>query len=299
MTAVDTAAPATAACRFCGAAAAPAFRVGDRNRRISQATFAYVGCPACGCVSLPDPPADLGRYYGAEDYFGEVPADELAARAPEDHWRLAFLPPDVAPPGAAVEIGPGNGRFAYLLKEAGYKVTAVEQSPRAAAYVRDVVGVEVIESADPIAALGSLAPAKLIALWHVLEHVPDPSGLLEAIAAGLEPGGVALLAIPNPDSLGFKLLGRRWPHVDAPRHLTLIPPATLLAALARGGLAVETARTDDVGARHGNWWAWAQTVRAARVPPGVAEPAARVLARVLRSPEGPRGSSFTVVARKL
>jgi SAM-dependent methyltransferase len=92
---------------------------------------------------------------------------------------------------------------------------------------------------------GVLDEANAIALWHVLEHVDRPAELLAAAAAALVPGGVLVVATPNLGSLQFRLLGARWPHVDAPRHLALVPLATLEQRMTELGLEREAVTTAD------------------------------------------------------
>ena len=55
----------------------------------------------------------------------------------------------------------------------------------------------------------------------------------------LEPGGVAVVAIPNPDSLQARAFGDRWLHLDLPLHLVHIPAPALLARLRELGMRIE------------------------------------------------------------
>ena len=286
-------------CRFCGGRrVGRAFVVGDRNRRTTDERFAYARCAECGSLSLVDAPRDVAPYY-AGDYYGLVPADQLDRMAADEQWRLdEFVAGRIEPGGVAIEVGPGNGRFAHLLKRSGFEVHAIERDAGACRYLREVVGVGVVETDDPVAALGRLPAARLVALWHVLEHVPDPGGLLRAVARALAPGGIAVVAVPNTDALGHRLLGRRWPHIDAPRHVALPPPRTLVHRLTAEGLDVEAVRTDDPGARHYNWFAWDRALRPLRLPTPLHRRAAAAVTRALRGPETARGATVTVVARR-
>ncbi|HME44409.1 MAG TPA: hypothetical protein VKF36_15060 [Syntrophorhabdales bacterium] len=45
-----------------------------------------------------------------------------------------------------------------------------------------------------------------------------------------------IIATPNPDSLQFRIFGPYWFHLDAPRHLELIPSALLDHEMDRLGL---------------------------------------------------------------
>ena len=78
--------------------------------------------------------------------------------------------------------------FAKLASDAGYRYTGIEMDARCCAYLRSELGVEAIESDAPGDVLAQLPPSDAIALWHVLEHLPDPWGVVERAAANLAPG---------------------------------------------------------------------------------------------------------------
>jgi hypothetical protein len=56
-------------CPLCGGETDLAFRVGDRNRAITDQGFEYRRCQSCRTTYLLDVPDDLGCYY-SEDYYG-------------------------------------------------------------------------------------------------------------------------------------------------------------------------------------------------------------------------------------
>jgi 2-polyprenyl-3-methyl-5-hydroxy-6-metoxy-1,4-benzoquinol methylase len=248
-----------ARCPFCGGPAEPAFAAVDRNRELSPQRFRYRRCAACATLSLVDVPQDLGRFY-PQAYYELPQAGELEQIARGEAHKVALIA-GRAPGGRLVEIGPGVGGFAYAARRAGFDVTAIEMDERAAAHLRDRVGVDTVHSDDPATALAGLAPSRAIALWHVIEHLPDPAAVLDAIAANLEPGGVLALATPNPQALQFRLLSARWAHVDAPRHLFLIPLGALTERAAAAGLRRVAAFTSDPSGRHWNLFGWEAALR--------------------------------------
>jgi hypothetical protein len=85
--------------------------------------------------------------------------------------------------------------------------------------------------------------------------------VIERVAEQLEPGGVLALAMPNPDSLQFRLLRSRWAHVDAPRHLFLIPFSALNVRAEQLGLHLAHLTTSDPAGRHWNWFGWEYALR--------------------------------------
>lgn len=226
----------------------------DRNRRTDTRRFAYLRCEGCALIRIAEVPADLARYY-ADDYYVIPSLERLREIARTEAYQLRLLLPH-ARRGRLLEIGPAWGQFAWQAKEAGFEVTCIEMDARCCAYLRDIVGVEAHESAVPEQTLASLPPQDAIVMWQVLEHLRDPWLCLEAAAMKLTPGGALLVATPSPDALTLRLMGAAWPHLDAPRHLWLIPFDTLARAAARHGLELAALHFNDRGALRWGLFSW-------------------------------------------
>jgi SAM-dependent methyltransferase len=295
-----------APCPFCGGRGRHALLARDRNREITQERFDYARCEDCGTVFIAEVPPDLDRYYEGDYYHFDAAGEPLwrtnEHRIRSAEYRVGLLAGRI-PPGHLIEIGSGTGAFAAHAKRAGFDVTAIEMDPRCCAYLSEREGIPAICTDRPLEALASLPPASAIAMWHVLEHLPDPAELLEEIARKLEPGGLLAIGVPNASSLQFRLLRSRWAHLDAPRHLSLIPPRTLIGRCEELGLqAVEVLTTDPEGLEF-NAFGWINAIR--RRPASGAAPRATVLAASLLSRaasplerSGLRGSTVTLIMRK-
>jgi 2-polyprenyl-3-methyl-5-hydroxy-6-metoxy-1,4-benzoquinol methylase len=286
----------TGQCPVCGGETATAFFVGDRNREIGSEVFSYRRCLRCGILHLADPPSDLGAHY-PDDYYVLPTLHELDDRAEGEASKLALVR-RFQPGGRLIDVGASYGLFARAAARAGYDVTAVEMNARCCEHLEQVVGVRAIRSNEPERALGDLDRAQVITLWHVLEHVPKPWKLLEAIAERLEPGGVLGISTPNPESFQFRMLGPRWAHVDAPRHLFLIPFPTLEQGARSFGLEVAHVTTHDPVGRQLNrmGWEYALRRRPGRGPAPLPITALSVLTAGLLSPierGGLRGAAYT------
>jgi SAM-dependent methyltransferase len=285
-------------CPLCGGESDDAFHVGDRNRGITGESFHYRRCRSCRTIFLATVPSDLGRYY-PEDYYGLPTPAELERAARAEAPRLALLRP-FATDGTLVEVGAAFGVFARAARNAGYDVTAIEMDARCCEYLEHVARVRAIRSDVPEDALATVGTVRVITLWHVLEHLPRPWDVLERAAERLERGGVLALAMPNPDSLQFRVLGARWAHVDAPRHLFLIPFDALRARLDDLGFDVARVTTSDPAGRHWNAFGWEYALRRnpARRPPTLrTRLASRLLALGLAPLErrGMHGTAYTAV----
>lgn len=241
-------------CPLCGSRTDALFTATDENHRISNTPYTYLKCSACQGVFLDKPPPDLGRYY--QDAYYAIPSlEQLRKVADKDRNKIDTVL-RFAPGGRLLEVGPAFGVFAWQAKQAGFVVDVIEMDSRCCEYLQGTLGVNVTQSDDPPAAMKTLPQHEVIAIWHVLEHLPDALAFLRVAADNLKPGGVLVIAMPNPDAWQFKVMGRRWPHLDAPRHLTLIPEAWITRQALEFGLELVYLTSDDGDARSWNRFGW-------------------------------------------
>lgn len=227
------------ACPLCGCEGRFAFLAVDRNRRITEERFPYYRCPTCSTVFLGLTLEDPGRYYGPGYHQFDAEGRPLWSEDPQllaaEAWRVAALRA-IAGTGPLIDIGAGAGGFAAAAKDGGFEVTAIEMDGDCCAYLEGELGVRAVRTDQPLEALAELPPARVVTLWHVLEHLPEPRTVLAAASRALQPGGVLALAVPNPDSIQFRLLGARWAHLDAPRHVCLARADAIIEQAAVHGL---------------------------------------------------------------
>jgi 2-polyprenyl-3-methyl-5-hydroxy-6-metoxy-1,4-benzoquinol methylase len=288
-------------CPLCGSPAVAAFSVGDRNRELTAVTFHYRRCGSCATLFLADVPDDLSLYY-PEEYYQMPSLAELDRAAAGEAPKLQMLTPFAAG-GRLVDVGAAYGIFSRAAKLAGYEVTAIEMDKRCCDYLETTVGVRAIRSEEPERALSALAEADVVVLWHVLEHLAHPAELLAAAARLLQRGGVLAVAMPNPESLQFRLLGSKWAHVDAPRHLSLIPLAALSDRAEALGFEVAHVTSSDPAGRHWNAFGWEYALRrrparrrSTLLTLGLARTVSLALAPLER--RGMNGSAYTAVLVK-
>jgi SAM-dependent methyltransferase len=289
-------------CPQCGAKTKLAFRVADLNRKIGDTRFSYAQCTTCGVMYLVNVPTNLAPFYPPEYYVVPESVEQLATWAESEQYKIDLVR-RFRSSGHLVEIGPASGGFSYLAREAGFDVTAIEMDRSSCEFLSTKLGISVVLTADETAALASLRPADVIAMWHVIEHLVDPWSMLEVAARQLSPGGILVLATPNPNSMQFAMLGKLWAHVDAPRHLWLIPRAVLARRARDLGLSMPLLTTRDVGSIGWNRFGWEHSIAnrfATPAPRRLAAKVGRLLAAAtypLESREG-WGAAYTVVFQK-
>ena len=291
-----------ATCGICGSTTAVAFTTTDRNRRLSSERFTYRRCATCRTLMLAPVPSDLDRYYPPEYYRLPASRGELLAAAEPEGYKLRIVRGYV-PGGRLIEIGPAVGAFAVLAQEAGYETSAIEMDAECCRFLRTVVGITAHETAQPAGALAAHGPFDVIAMWQVIEHLRNPIEVLSAAARALRPGGVLALAAPNPDAFQFRIFRARWTHVDAPRHLFLIPHAALVRSAQGLGLEVALLTTLDPGTLGWNSFGWRESM-AGFAAGSYTKSAFRLLGSLagramipLDRREG-KGSTYTLVLRR-
>ena len=298
-------------CPYCHAESPLYFQSRDYNRNITQEIFDHYRCPQCGLIFIAPIPSNLGAYY--PDIYHpipETPASLKAASEPE-RYKIEIVERYINK-GRLLEIGPSYGGFTYLAKKAGFEVEAIEMNARCCQFLNEVVGVRAINSNDPVDALQHLEPYDVIALWHVIEHLPDPWLALDSIVARLKPGGILVISSVNPEAFQFRILGRYWLHLDAPRHVMLIPIKLLENKLKTLSVKMEMITTTDAGTiacNAGGWRFFFVRTCAQRFAPKILLPILRpimdltgkvvnLLVSPIEQSKG-RGSAYTMVFRKV
>ena len=203
------------------------FRATDRLYRTTDRVFAVIECSSCRLLRLSPwpPPAELRLYYPPDYWY--VPEQDAVSRLEElyrrtvlrDHVRFVTKALDRAgSPGPVLDVGCGGGLFLKVLAEQGREVVGLDFSLGAAAAAWRQNGVPAIcatLSRPPLPPASCAA----ITMFHVLEHLYDPVGYLEAARGLLRPEGRLIVQVPNASCWQFLLLGENWSGVDVPRHL--------------------------------------------------------------------------------
>lgn len=242
-------------CPYCKSQASLLFQSKDYNQKTNDLIFDHYCCETCHLIFISPVPENLERYYPKTYHFVPDSADYLEAGSRPEQYKIDMTK-EYVQGGRLLEIGPSYGSFTYLAKKAGYGVSAIEMNERCCKFLTDVIGVQAIHSDNPVAALEQLPAFDVIALWHVIEHLPDPWATLDAIYSKLNQGGCLIVAAPNPDAFQFKIMGKYWPHVDAPRHLMLIPMRVMQQKMETLGMKLELAITSDPGGIGWNTFGW-------------------------------------------
>lgn len=255
-------------CHFCGFSESGLLFISKDRMFNLPGRFRVVKCLNCGLVFLNPPPnkktilkhypkdkyysyqktekeSFLGRlrkhlifkYYGSKKFSNfEDPGFLIKTLA--SLIRKVPAIPKFKPGGRLLDIGCGSGKSLALFKKLGWEVFGIETDKNAVNFARERGLKNVI--------LGSFEKIKdypdsffdVIRLYHVLEHLPDPSFCLKLIHKKLKRGGKVIVGVPNLDSFAGKLFGKYWYNLDSPRHLFVFSRKTLNKLLRKTSFKV-------------------------------------------------------------
>ncbi len=212
--------------------------------------FSIVDCQDCGFAHiLPIPTTDeLVSVYEDDYYTTEKPLYLEHHNEDADWWRRTYgerydrfeelLP---ASRRRILDIGSGPGFFLLTGKERGWDVQGVEPSKHAADHAGSL-GVPVVnEFFDENVALG-LGTFDVVHMSEMLEHVPDPHGLISTALSVLKPGGLLYVMVPNEYNLFQKVLREQCGYepwwLSPPHHINYFNLPSLSQLMRTHGLEV-------------------------------------------------------------
>lgn len=201
-------------------------------------------------------PENLSNFYPQQYH----PISQFDALLHTQKYKLDLIL-KYATSGRLLDIGPSMGGFLHLAKNAGFEVEAIEMDVRCANFLNQTLGIPTTASANITQAIENKNPFNLITLWHVMEHLIDPWLDLKNIVQKLSPKGLLVISTPNPDSLQFKLFKKFWAHLDAPRHLSLIPPSLLIKKACLLELTPLALLKPDPGVIACNQFGWHSSIK--------------------------------------
>jgi SAM-dependent methyltransferase len=226
------------ACAVCGGTA---FDVWGR-----QGEYSILKCGACGLgVTSPFPEAGQAGELNRTTYSGEQRAAVYAVREKELEARYGGYLARIKrfrPAGALLDVGCSIGLFMKAARQEGFAVTGVELNGDCAVYGRGKFGLDIRASALQVAGFPDGA-FDIVTLFDVLEHAPEPRGLLAAVNRVLKSGGLLVVQSPNLDSYMARLMKENWRWLTPPDHLYHFTPGAMRRLIEAQGFSVRAVRT--------------------------------------------------------
>lgn len=210
-----------------------------KDYTVSGETFMLKRCHDCTLI-FTDPRPDavaIWPYYKSDTYVSH--SDEAAPGLINRIYRevrkitlgnKAGLVAKYARGKKLVDIGAGTGAFAAHMQQFGWEVLAIEPDEEA----RKLAAARGLKTGDE-ADLSELTEVNVITMWHVLEHVHQLQDRVATLRRMLATGGIAVIAVPNPESDDARRYGPYWAAYDVPRHLYHFTPKSMRQLFEKQG----------------------------------------------------------------
>lgn len=147
-------------------------------------------------------------------------------------------------PGKLLDVGCGEGSFAYRMHKLGWSVTGIDFDSKAIENARARYDDDLTFLSTDLS--GAQFPSNsfdAITMSHVIEHVPDPVGLLVESRRILKRAGRLVVTTPNIRSFGHKRFQDCWSGLDSPRHLRIFSLSALQECARQAGFNAMKAST--------------------------------------------------------
>jgi 2-polyprenyl-3-methyl-5-hydroxy-6-metoxy-1,4-benzoquinol methylase len=176
-------------CNLCGKGSFQTVEDGERP-------FLVLKCLGCGLVFVDPLPesAFLATHYDA-GYYADWLGKQKTRRLRMWERRLRDIDRNT-PKGRLLDVGCAAGTFLYLAQKGGWRISGTEYSPYAASFARDLLQTDIF-CGDLTEAPFADSLFDVVTLWHVLEHVTDPTRCLQTVYRLLKPSGLLVIAVPN------------------------------------------------------------------------------------------------------
>ncbi len=201
---------------------------------ITGSLFQVQKCSNCDIAFTTPKPSDLSRFY-PEKYRRYNPII-LKILGTLYSLRAAKWSRGAKSPGVVFEMGCGDGIMLNSLRTHGWQVFGNERTLGAANFARHQLNIPIF-----VGGLDSLNPAPiadLIILFQVLEHLEDPMLILKQLNHLIKPTGRLIIAVPNFGGWQSRIGGKKWLHLDVPRHLFHFSPQSLQYCLNKSGFTI-------------------------------------------------------------
>jgi SAM-dependent methyltransferase len=186
--------------------------------------FPIVRCDTCGLVFVGTVVNaedlitlyDEGYYEGADAMGYHGYSDAEGRKRHHDRTLLDEIEKRCAR-GRLLEIGCAYGYFLDEARKRGWGVRGVEPSAHAAQFARQHLGLDVCTDAFTDLEIDPTS-VDAIALWDVIEHLPNPRETIEHAHAWLAPGGLIAISTGDVASLSARLHRADWSLMTPPWH---------------------------------------------------------------------------------
>lgn len=162
--------------------------------------------------------------------------------------KLKELAP-VATHPQVLEVGSAAGYFLKIMQEAGYSVRGWEISQAMTKYA-NARGIKTVRQdflkGAALHEKQQKQPYDIVAMFYVLEHIPEQKLAWQKLANLVRPGGYLLLALPSADGPTFRFHRQRWYDTHPLDHSVDYSPRSLKLAARQFGFQLVVAHSEGI-----------------------------------------------------
>ena len=141
---------------------------------------------------------------------------------------------------SVLDVGAGDGKFLHFLNtHTNYKLSAMEFSEKSSEFITKIVGKDDYYNTAISQTNFNGKKFKIISLWGVMEHLPNPLVELSKCKEILEKDGIILVLVPNFYSRALKIFGVKTPTINPRSHLQYFSYKSFEKLANNSGLEIE------------------------------------------------------------
>ena len=138
-----------------------------------------------------------------------------------------------------LEIGCAHGPHLAAARDEGFIPMGIDPTKDAVDYVRNTLGIQIVEGLFPQTPIPVSKPFDVVTLWLAIEHMPDCIPVLAEIHKLLKPGGILAISTPSYSGISGRKAVKQFLHNSPADHFTIWSPKMCKKALALYGFKVK------------------------------------------------------------
>lgn len=194
-----------------------------------------------------------GRKHGFLDSFCAAAYQALSPNLVDTRISYRFAP---RAPCSILDFGCGGGHFLRKMRSLGNEVVGIDFDRVVIERLQEE-GIEAFLIAELDWLLDNYR-FDLIALGHVIEHIPNPGETIAKLAASLNEDGLIYIEAPNASATGLEIFGKYWRGLEAPRHFGVPSLKSLELVCNKAGLQIDGQFIPG----HARRWVWEESLGA-------------------------------------
>jgi 2-polyprenyl-3-methyl-5-hydroxy-6-metoxy-1,4-benzoquinol methylase len=238
-------------CSLCGKKADA-----DQLPEFVKFLFPYIKCTSCGLV-YPSP-RPKHQYIEKQYIDGRFSTSFDEIYLPSAKYRMEtifkerveeLIKPRTAN-GKLLDIGCSSGHFLKVASDSGYDAFGIEPNQKMVEFATNDLGLNNISQGTTDTVTLQEEYFDIVTMWDVIEHVPEPSKLLEFAMKSLKPGGWLFAYTENYDSFNYFINGKYSEMFGADVHLRHYTPETFRKEFSDAGFIVRELYTKGLDIQH-------------------------------------------------